>query len=139
MELLAAPDTLVLKIVEHDVDLHRPDTVLYVLYDKAEEKYVIRGTRTETPTIKSCVYSFDCENASDLADFISFLICSENRVSYILYNYDNLPCNSDNITYEFLSTYDDRRYELSGYDNQYVKKPELVKHLRMLRNVFNRY
>jgi len=135
----AAPDTLVLKIVEHDVDLHRPDTILYVLYDKAEEKYVIRGSRVETKTIKSCVYSFDCENASDLTDFISFIICPENRVSYILYNYDNLPRSSNNITYEFLSTYDDRQYEISGYDNQYLKKHELVKHLRMLRSVFNYY
>ena len=32
------PDTLVLKIVEHDIDLNRPDTTLYILYDKKEHK-----------------------------------------------------------------------------------------------------
>jgi hypothetical protein len=32
------PDTLVLKIVEHNVILDRPDTTLYVLYDKATHR-----------------------------------------------------------------------------------------------------
>lgn len=46
MELPAA-DTLVLKIVEYDVDTKKNDTTLYLLYDKVEEKYVIRGRRSE--------------------------------------------------------------------------------------------
>lgn len=135
----AAPDTLVLKIVEHDVDLHKVDNTLYVLYDKEEEKYVIRGKRRNTPVLKCCVYSYDCECANDLADFIDFLICSENKVSYILYNYDNLPENSNLITYEFLHDYDDKSYEISGYDNQVLKRSVLLRNLRMLRSVFNRY
>ena len=133
------PDTLVLKIVEHDVDLKRPDTTLYVLYDKSEHKYVIRGKRRETDTLNSCTYSFMCECAKDLADFIQFLICKHNKVSYILYNYDNLPATSNEISYDFLTEHDDRTYEISGYDHQDLKRNVLLRNLRMLRNVFNYY
>lgn len=136
---LPAPDTLVLKIVEYDSGTRKIDTTLYVLYDKVEEKYVIRGRRADGRRLKSCTYSFDCENATDLADFIEFLIDDENILSYILYNYDNLPRDSNEITYDFLEEYDDQTYEISGYDNQPLKKATLVKILRMLRNVFNYY
>lgn len=135
----AFTDTLVLKIVEYDVDLKMPDTTLYVLYDKSEHNYVVRGKRRETGTLNSCTYSFVCEYAKDLADFIQFLICKQNKVSYILYNYDNLPATSDEISYEFLSENDDRTYEISGYDHQDLHRNVLLKNLRMLRNVFNYY
>jgi len=133
------PDTLVLKIIEHDVDSGRPDTRLYVLYDKKEHKYIIRGKRFETKTMASCSYSFDCECANDLADFIEFLIEKENDISYILYNYDNLPVTSNEINFDFLYTYDDRVYEISGYDNIRLRRKELLRNLRMLRNIYNKY
>lgn len=132
------PDTLVLKIVENDVDLGRPDTTLYVLYDKATHRYVIRGKRNDS-RVPSCTYSFECEFANDLADFLEFLLDKTNTFSYILYNYDNLPETSNEITFEFLKMYDSRVYELSGYDNQDFKRKTMLKNLRMLRNIFNYY
>lgn len=132
------PDTLVLKIVENDIDLGRPDTTLYVLYDKATHRYVIRGKR-DNSRLPSCTYSFECEFANDLADFLEFLLDKTNTFSYILYNYDNLPETSNEITFEFLKMYDSRVYELSGYDNQDFKRKTMLKNLRMLRNIFNYY
>jgi hypothetical protein len=132
------PDTLVLKIVEQDEEFGTPDTILYVLYDKREHKYIIRGKR-EDRKMDSCSYSFECELANDLADFIQFLICKYNTVSYILYNYDNLPATSNEITFDFLYTYDDKIWEISGYDNKKLHRRELLKNLRMLRNIFNYY
>jgi hypothetical protein len=134
----AVSDTLVLKIVEHDVDLERPDTTLYILYDKAIHRYVIRGKRNDIK-IKSCTYSFECEFANDLVDFLEFLLDENNRYSVILYNYDNLPEISDEITFDFLKLRDSREYELTGYDNQPLKRKKLLKCLRILRNVFNYY
>lgn len=133
------PDTLVLKIVERDTDLEEDDTTLYILYDKKIHRYVIRGKRRETESLNSCTYSFECEFAKDLADFIQFLIDKKNDISYILYNYDNLPPTSNEITYEFMELYDSKVYEISGYDNQKLKRKELLKNLRMLRTVFNYY
>ena len=140
------PDTLVLKIVEHDVDSGEQDTTLYILYDKMRHHYVIRGKRKDVIRgkrkefdLRTCTYSYECEFAHDLADFIQFLIDDSNTVSYILYNYDNLPETSNEITYEFLHDCDDRQYEISGYDNMPLKRGQLLKNLRMLRNIHNHY
>jgi hypothetical protein len=132
----AVPDTLVFKIVEHDVDLHRPDTTMYVIYDKAINRYVIRGKRYVE---SSCAYSFECECAPDLLDFMEFCLDSTNKFSFILYNYDNLPETSNEITFEFLNKYDSMEYEISGYDNQRFERKSMLKYLRMLRTVFNYY
>ena len=131
-------DCLVLKIEEFDIDTKELDTTIYVLYDNKEHKYIIRGQRF-SKNIDSCTYSFNCEFAHELADFISFVICKKNQWSYTLYNYDNLPHTSDEISYEFLCKNDSRVYELTGYDRQKYNRSKLLKQLRMLRNVFNYY
>lgn len=130
------PDCLVLKIEEYDIDTKEIDTTLYILYDKKEHQFIVRGKRFSTK-MESCTYSFTCEFAEELANFISFVICVENQWSYILYNYDNLPYTSDEITYDFLKIHDSKIYELSGYNRQKFERSELLKNLRMLRNVFN--
>lgn len=135
----ASTDCLVLKIEEYiDGEI---DTTLFILYDKNEECYLVRGKRSEDskkPTSKP--YSFQCECASELIDFINFVICKKSKISYTLYNYDDLPNDSDDIDYAYLKELDDDSgYELAGYDNQTYKKKEILQYLRMLRNVFNYY
>jgi hypothetical protein len=132
-------DCLVLKLEEFDTTLKQLDTTVYILYDKNEDKYVIRGQRRRTEDQQSCTYSFNCEFAEDLVDFLKYLICPSNTVSEVLYNYDNLPGISDEITFEFLKEHDDRNYEISGYNGFKLKRKRLVRNLRMLRNVFNYY
>ena len=136
--VFAAPDTLVLKIVENDVDLCKPDTILYILYDVTINRFIIRGKR-DSSKCKSCTYSFECELESDLVDFLDFVLDKTNRFSYILYNYDNLPSTSNEITFEFLKKYDCGDYEISGYDDKSYKKNKILKMLRMLKSVFNYY
>lgn len=131
------PDTLVLKIVEHDDQTNKVDTTLYVFYDQSTRRYVIRGNRRETPRLDSCVYSFECKTVNDLADFVQFVIDRNNYVSYILYNFDNLPSASDDVTFEFLSGNDDISYEIAGYDNESLIRSDLVRNLRMVKTVFN--
>jgi len=131
-------DCLVLKIEEHDIDTKELDTTLYILYDKKNHHFVVRGKRFSKKEY-SCTYSFNCEIAEELADFISFIICVKNKWSYILYNYDNLPNTSNEISYDFLKNHDSSSYELSAYDNKEFKRNELLINLRMLRNVFNYY
>lgn len=132
-------DCLVFKLVEINSDTKDIDTTLYILYDKNEHKYIIRGQRRWTPRYQTCTYSFNCDFAHDLVDFIDYLICPSNTVNEILYNYNNLPARSDEITYEFLHDYDHRDYEISGYNDTKLRKKRLLRNLRMLRNVYNNY
>lgn len=132
-------DCLVLKIEEHiDGDL---DTTLFILYDNNEETYLVRGKRSNVSgKPESVPYSFYCKYASELIDFIGFVICKKSKISYTLSNYDDLPNNVDEIDYQYLKELDgDIAYELAGYDNQKYNKKEILKLLRVLRNVFNYY
>ena len=137
METTIVTDCLVLKIEERDADSGELDTTVYVIYDKKEHNYVIRGKRRWTPKIQSCDYSFISEEVNDLAYFLQYIISEDNIVNEVLFNYDNFPVDSNDITYEFLQQYDHDDYEISGYNNVKLSPKRLKKNLRMLRNVFN--
>jgi hypothetical protein len=137
------PDCLVLKLEENEVsevnnkNTGRVDTTIYIFYDKKEKNYVLRGQRRWSVGCQSCAYSFVCKSEVDLADFLQYIFCKKNTVNEILYNYDNLPKISNEITFDFLNKYDHGDYEISGYNNTVLIKNRLIKILKMLRNVFN--
>lgn len=133
------PDCLVLKLEEVDINSKEIDTVVFILYDAKKFEYVIRGQRTRTVTYDSCTYSFISDSIPDVVNFLQYVICKSNLVNETLYNYDNLSNNSNNITFEFLQEYEDKEYELSGYNNLKLSKKRLVRNLNILRNVFNYY
>ena len=133
------PDCLVFKFEEIEKDTGNIDTIVYVLFDQRNEKYIVRGQRKWTHKYKSCVYSFECGHICDLVEFLQYLVCSDNKVNEILYNYDNLPDESNKITYEFLHDYDHADYEISGYNDKKFSKRRLFSNLRMLRNISNQF
>lgn len=137
-EMSSVPDCLVLKIIEREQDTDTIDTKLYVLYDVASNYYVIRGKRHDGHR-DSCVFAYTSENINSLADFISTVIDPENKWSYILYNIDNLPKDSNSITYNSLMEEAYSYRELSGYDNQTYDRTELIRYLKMLKNIVNYY
>jgi len=138
MSYFSSTDCLVLKIEEYDSDTNVLDATIYIIYDKQQHKYVVRGSRSHK-TIESCTYAFNCEYAHELFDFLTFVICKKNKWTYVLYNYDNLPATSDEITYDFFVKHDSKVYELAGYDKLKFNKNKLLANLRILRNVFNYY
>jgi hypothetical protein len=133
-------DCLVLKIEEY-LDTSLLDTTLFILYDKNQEVYLIRGKRRDLKNKNVSVpYSFYCKHASDLFDLISMLTCESSKLSFTLYNYNDLPYFSSEIDYEYLKKLDsDHSYELVGYDNERKNKKQIIKYLRILKNVFNYY
>lgn len=131
------PDCLVFKFEEVDVDSKKIDNTVYVLFDNGKNKYIIRGKRKWTPN--SCAYSFECDRLSDLVDFLEYIICSYNKVNEVLYNYDNFPEDSNEITYDFLNEYDNSDYEISGYNSKKFSRKRLFKNLRMLRKISNEF
>ena len=133
------PDCLVLKIEEYDISNQKLDTSMFVLYDQRTQAYLVRGTRIETKSMSSVPYSFTCERTKDLANFISVAIGEENRTSYILYNYNDLPLSSNDITYDMLCDEEEPAHEICAYDNMKYDRKALIKYLGMLKNVFNCY
>jgi hypothetical protein len=137
MSTIVVPDCLVLKLEEVERDTNKLDTTIYIFYDKKTHHFFVRGQRRWSPQHQSCTYSFQCEFAQDLVDFLQYIICKNNNVTEILYNYDNLPLEANDVTFEFLHDYDNSDYEISGYNNVKFSRKHMTNTLRMLRNVFN--
>jgi len=136
--LTSSTDCLVLKIEEY-VDSNL-DTTLFVLYDKNEETYLIRGKRSDFNGKETVSYSFNCYYSKELSDFISFIVCPKSKLSYTLLNYHDLPSDEENIDYNYLNNLDnDKLYEVAGYDNQKYNKKQIVSILKFLKYVFNFY
>ena len=133
------PDCLVFKFEEVEKGTKKVDTTVYVLFDQRKHKYIVRGQRRWTPRYQSCSYSFDCEDICDLVYFLQYVICPGNRVNEVLYNYDNLPDDSNKITYEFLHDHDHEDYEISGYNKIKFSSKRLFNNLIMLRNIYNNF
>lgn len=135
----SVPDCLVFKFEEIEKDTGNIDNTIYVLFDQRTENYVVRGQRRWTHKYHSCSYSFECGHICDLVEFLQYLICPDNTVNEVLYNYDNLPDYSNEITYEFLHDYDHCDYEISGYNDKKFSRNRLFKNLRMLRKISNQF
>ena len=127
-------DCLVLEIREYDSDTGTLDTKMFVLYDANEDIFVVRGKRPDQEA-----YSFYCDGLHDLAEFIKTVICKSNYCSFILYNYNNLPLDSDDITFEGLVSIVNTDCEITGFDNMKCKTKLLKRMLNILRNVYNYY
>lgn len=128
-------DCLVLRIDEFERDSYRLDTSMYIFYDVNEEVYVIRGKRPDSWE----TYSFYCDTMHDLLDFVRTAICKGNLWTYTLYNCNNLPLDSDDITFGTMESSVTKENEVCGYDYQNYSKKTLKRMLRILRNVYNYY
>lgn len=134
------PDCLVLKFEEIENKKQNVlDTSLFVFYDQKERKYVLRGRRRWTPSVQSCTYSYDCRSIDDMVMFLSYTIDKNNRTNEILYNFDNLSDNSNDVSFDFLSEYESTDYEVSGYNSTKPSRNRYYRLLRMLKTVGNKY
>jgi len=133
---MTCPDCLVLKIEEYEDDTNENIANIFVLYDQSRDKYVLRGSCISTKR-QTSPYSFIADSAYDVSEFILFAMDRQNFKNVVLYNYDNLPETSDEITYEFLCQWQSLNYEIAGYNNSKPSVKSLAKTLRMLRNIYN--
>lgn len=135
-------DCLVVNIEEYDCDSGEKDMNLFILYDIKYDKYILRGKREPTPKIGSVPFSFECSSYLDAYEFIKAVTCKYNYLSITLYNYDNLPADSNDIYYSFLKTHEDREYEIVGFEgliNKHKKTKRRVKNILKLMKYVNNY
>ena len=140
-------DCLVLMIKElHRSEDSDTDIVLFILYDTLMNNYVIRGKRSDVKSASFEPFSFTCKKSKDAYNFIDFIFYFKHKVSIELYNYDNLPYDSNDITFEFLNDYVDRKYEVCAYEDAtlhrhafYFNKKRMLRLLKTLKNVSNEY
>ena len=132
-------DCIVLKIEETEATTGDTDNTIYVLYDTKEREYIIRGVRSPCRKTTFDPYSFSCHSSKVVVDFLSLTICSNNTVNYSLYNCNDLPYSSDDITSELLDDSCYKAVEIVGYDNLAVERKTLRKYVDIVGSMFNPY
>ena len=134
------PDCLVLKFEEVEKDINKIDTQVYIFYDKKEKNYVVRGRRRWTPKFRSSTYSFISKSEKSLADFLGYIMCTNtSKINETLYNYNNFPNNTNDITYDFLNCFAHNDNEIIGYDDVEINHTIIIQKLKLLKNIYNHY
>ena len=131
---------LILCIEEHDSrrDPNSVDTRLFIGWSCQDNDYFVRGKREDIGSNEFVPYAFRCEHTDDLYDFIEFVVGPNSRASIVLYNYNNTDnMYTDDMTYEFFEENMDKNYEIAAYDEVKLKRSQITKYLRMLKNSYN--
>ena len=100
-------DTLVIKLE----DLY---SKCYIFYDYKNELFGIRMTITNSFSKKD--NSYYCDNKEVLITFLLEQFSDYKNTSIYLYTYKNLPLDSDNITCNMLSDYEDTSNEIMSFE-----------------------
>ena len=130
----------ILCIEEHDnkKDQSSIDTRLFIGYSSKDDDYYVRGKRQDIGSKEFVPYAFRCDSTNELYDFIEFAVGPRSKTSIILYNFNNVEGYSDDeLTYEFFESRIDRNYEVAAYDNVRLKRHQIIKYLRILKNTYN--
>lgn len=83
-------------------------------------------------------FSYNCKLKKHLLHFLDYLL-SNNSCEYSLYNFDNLPSSSNQISYHFLENLLDKRYEIVCYESDSFDKKMCLRMLNLLKNIYNEY
>jgi hypothetical protein len=137
---------LVVCFEEHETNddgIDSIDTRLFVTYDHATSAYVVNGKRQDIFSKKGRnktnlkPFVFCASESDDIVDFIMLSFSGSNSLSYIMYNYNNLPEDACEMTYEFMETNMDRRYEIAAFDNVDIRRNNIRRLVRLTKNMYN--
>ena len=127
-------DCLVLCIYDSEI------AKTFIFYDLKTGKYELRGKNSDFKDIYYDPFSFSCSSITSLYEFIKFnFYLQDNEINITLYNYNHLPEFSNEITYEFLESSEENKYELSAYRNCDLNRKKCRKLLQMIRDIRNDY
>lgn len=161
-------DCLVVKIDE--MFGFEVEHTIFIVYDTKDQNYVIRGkrfennqtqeyevfsspsivqifdylfqTKSEKKPVSYYPYSFSCPLKESLIDFLDFIFTQGSSFRISLYNYDNLPYLSKDITYDFFERHVDESFEISSIyecSGENKIKQWFEKILNLIQHVSNEY
>jgi hypothetical protein len=119
------------------------DTRLFVTYDHTTKMYIVNGKRQDIFSKKGRnktnqrPFVFCASESSDIVEFVVLTFGQNCSMNYILYNYNNLPEDACDMTYDFMESNMDRRYEIAAYDNVLVRRNLIKRLCRLTKNLYN--
>jgi len=137
--MTSSSDCLVLLIEGYDPELNISVNKTYVLYDNVNQQYLVRGLDFDKETQKkSFSFTVDYDATESIVDFTDFF-SSGDQVKIAVYNFDDLPLTSEEITYEYLEDYSSEEYEIFTFRPTNYSKTTIRRMLTMVKNMYNHY
>lgn len=130
-------DILVIKLEEINTKTYELENSFFVLYDNIQHKFILKGKKRDVDNIIAYTYSFDCWSINALIDFILYVTSKTSVINEILYNYNGLQPDLNNLEYSFLYNLEKADYEISRHNCQKISQKNLQKLFGVLQNVFN--
>jgi len=79
---------------------------------------------------------FCAKKSSDVLDFLCLSLNTKSTFNYTLFNYNNLSYDINEITYDFMESNIDRRYEIAAYDSVSFSKKNFRQLVRLTKNLY---
>ena len=112
------------------------DMSCYVLYDVAEKEYFVCGTRSDDADFKYAPFHFFCKSKQTLLSYIKFITnANDSRLTYGLFNFNNIFENVEYIDYERLCAKRCDSNEIAVYVDMDFNKKQIMELLVILKEV----
>ena len=132
--MAATHNSLVLYLVETE---NRVFSEEFIFFDYTTRLFGVRGKSFNRKNVDN-VFAFDCGDQKSVLTFLKEVHVDYKQLSVCLLNYEDLPLNASDITYEYLDARNCREMEIAGYD--YAKNAysldKLDRLLTMLRHMY---
>lgn len=114
------------------------DMMCYVLYDRSEDSYFICGSRMcdiDLPEQHE-PFHFFCKSKKTLLKYIKFIVnADDSRLTYGLFNFNNIFKNVDYIDYHYLNTRRRDVSEVAVYTDMEFDKKTIRDLLEIIKEV----
>jgi len=130
-------DCLILLLEEYNSDESSFGNKIYVLHDYESSLYLIRGLKDDGDEPFSFT-AYD-NNHDSVVDFLELFISRDDLCRITLYNFNDLPLTSNEITYDYLEEVCQEHNEVTAYRPDLFSKKTITKIVKVLKNVYNYY
>ena len=112
------------------------DMSCYVLYDVSDGEYFICGTRLDNVEFKYAPFHFFCKSKQTLLSYLKFITnANDSRLTYGLFNFNNIFENVEYINYERLEAKRSDLNEIAVYVDMEFDKRQMMELLVILKEV----
>jgi len=132
------PDSYLTLCVEERSDDNYDNVTnrLFVSYDEEQGSYVVYGRR-QSSTLEFEQFFFRADRSKDMYKFFKFVVGHMSKLSYTLFNYNNMPFDLEGVDYYFMENNMEIAYELAAYDQITLKKTRFREMMHLLKRVYN--
>lgn len=129
--------TLLIELLDTETLDTKIQGKLYVLFDFNSNQFIVRGIN-DLEIGNSYSFVVDEHKKKSLVDFID-LFSNEEQIRLTIYNFNDLPLSSEEITFEYLEEYASEEYEFLSYRSDFFSKNGMRKILSVISSLCNYY